>query len=127
MYSKVSTATPCFKNKAVKVEVPPSEKTVTVAPCGLVALGSPFLRHSGLSLVLCSNPYQLSCPSSSVGSIDCRVSWVQIPLRATLLLLFFENKELSWVWLTYLPCLLTTMLLRHAHTLHTLMYSVICV
>ena len=53
-----------------------------------------------LCCVVDSNPYQLSCPGSysSVGRaarLDCRVSWVRIPPRATLLL-FFEKKELSW-------------------------------
>ena len=40
--------------------------------------------------------------------VGCRVSWVRIPPRAALLL-FFERKELSWVQLTCLPCLSTSL------------------
>ena len=36
-----------------------------------------------LCCIVDSNPYQVSCPGSSVGRssarLDCRVSWVQIP------------------------------------------------
>ena len=47
--------------------------------------------------------YIHTCIVHAVGSLDCRVSWVRIPPRAALL--FFEKKELSWVYLTCLPCL----------------------
>ena len=66
-----------------------------------------------------SNPYQLSCPGSSVGrALDCRVSWVRIPPRATLVFSFEEKScpGCSLLVCLALPFYLATKLLRHELT-----------